>query len=80
MREPDKNKDLVAEIKFLVEQSRHEVAATVNSAITLLYWQIGKRINEEILLYSRADYGKQIVQSLSTQLVMDPSSFSHLYR
>lgn len=65
------NKNLIIEIRTLIELSRKQVAATVNSAITLLYWQIGKRINEEILLHSRADYGKQIVQSLSAQLVTE---------
>lgn len=71
MSELSKNDNLIAEIKSLIEQSRQQVAATVNSAITLLYWQIGKRINEEILLHSRADYGKQIVYTLSAQLVVE---------
>lgn len=71
MSDLNKNNSLIAEIKSLIEQSRQQVAATVNSAITLLYWQIGNRINEEILLHSRADYGKQIVQTLSAQLVVE---------
>jgi len=29
-----------------------------NSALTHLFWQIGKRINDEILQNKRADYGK----------------------
>ncbi|TAD85324.1 MAG: DUF1016 domain-containing protein [Bacteroidetes bacterium] len=62
---------LVAEIKNLIAQSRQQVAVAVNSAITMLHWQIGKRINEEVLLHGRADYGKQIVQTLSAQLVME---------
>jgi hypothetical protein len=33
-----------------------------------LFWQIGKRINDEILLNKRADYGKQIVVTVSRQL------------
>ena len=40
----------------------------VNSAITLLYWQIVKRINEEVLKNQRAEYGEKIMQSLSAQL------------
>ena len=71
MSEMNKNKDLISEIKSLIEQSRQQVAATVNSAITLLYWHIGRRINEEILLHNRAEYGRQIVQSLSAQLVLE---------
>jgi len=61
-------KQLAIEIKQLIAQSREQVAVAVNSAITLLYWQIGKRINEEILLNARAEYGKEIVYTLSTQL------------
>ncbi|MFC0658065.1 PDDEXK nuclease domain-containing protein [Mongoliitalea lutea] len=53
------------------EQSRQQVAAAVNSAITLLYWEIGSRINKEILLNFRAEYGRQIVQTLSSQLVLE---------
>ncbi|MBS1647327.1 MAG: DUF1016 family protein [Bacteroidetes bacterium] len=64
-------KHLAIDIKQLIAQSREQVAVAVNSTITMLYWQIGKRINEEILLRGRADYGKQIVQTLSTQLVSE---------
>jgi hypothetical protein len=34
----------------------------------LLFWQIGTRINIDILDNKRADYGKQIVSHLATQL------------
>jgi len=40
-----------------------------NAALTTLYWQIGKRINDEILKGNRAGYGEQIVSTLSRQLV-----------
>jgi hypothetical protein len=36
--------------------------------LTLLFWQIGFRINETILQNKRAEYGKQIVPTLSAQL------------
>jgi predicted nuclease of restriction endonuclease-like (RecB) superfamily len=71
MNELNKKNDLIVEIKSMIEQSKQQVAASVNAAITLLYWQIGKRINEEILLNSRADYGKQIVHTLSEQLIVE---------
>ncbi|WP_149241724.1 PDDEXK nuclease domain-containing protein [Dyadobacter sp. 32] len=38
------------------------------SSITLLYWSIGKRINQEVLNFNRAEYGKQVVATLSAQL------------
>jgi predicted nuclease of restriction endonuclease-like (RecB) superfamily len=34
----------------------------------LLFWNIGKRINQDILQNKRGDYGKQIVSRLATQL------------
>lgn len=61
-------KQLALEIRQLIEQSRQQVAVAVNSAISMLYWQIGKRINEEVLQNQRAEYGKEIVHTLSTQL------------
>jgi len=62
---------LSEEIKSLIAQSRQNLAVKVNSTISMLYWQIGKRINEEILNEKRAEYGKQIVASLSRQLTME---------
>ncbi|HNY27168.1 MAG TPA: PDDEXK nuclease domain-containing protein [Candidatus Sumerlaeota bacterium] len=63
------NTDLFDEIKGLIEQGRQQVAVTVNATMTMLYWQIGKRINEEVLLEQRAAYGQQIVSTLARQLV-----------
>jgi phosphoribosylformimino-5-aminoimidazole carboxamide ribonucleotide (ProFAR) isomerase len=61
--------DLANEIKSLIEQSKRNVALAINAEITALYWHVGNRINSEILQNERAEYGKQIVQSLSAQLV-----------
>jgi predicted nuclease of restriction endonuclease-like (RecB) superfamily len=65
---PLENKGISSDIKTLIEQSRQNVALSVNSEITLLYWKVGKRINDEILGNERAEYGKQIVLSLAAQL------------
>ena len=65
------NTSLLGQIKALIVQSRQQLAVSVNSALSLLYWQIGKRINEEILINTRADYGQQIMESLSTQLTLE---------
>lgn len=59
---------LLTEITALIEESRGQVARTVNSVLTMLYWQIGKKINDEVLKGGRAEYGKQIVATLSGQL------------
>ncbi|MCP9032875.1 PDDEXK nuclease domain-containing protein, partial [Klebsiella sp. SWET4] len=59
---------LFNELSRLIEQSQLQVAAQVNSALTMLFWHIGCRINQNILQNKRADYGKQIVVTLSRQL------------
>ncbi len=59
------------EIRELIEQSRQQVAVAVNSAMTAMYWNIGKRINEEVLRNQRAEYGKEIIATLSRQLELE---------
>jgi predicted nuclease of restriction endonuclease-like (RecB) superfamily len=61
----------ISEIKTLIEQSKQQLALTVNATLSLLYWQIGKRIKEEILQNQRAEYGKEIVATLSRQLEVE---------
>jgi hypothetical protein len=36
--------------------------------LTILYWQIGSRIRQDILKEKRADYGEKIISTLSRQL------------
>lgn len=54
----DINKNLFAEIKKVIESGRQQVAQAVNVGLTATYWNIGKRIEEDILQNSRAGYGK----------------------
>ncbi len=66
------NTVLVTEIKQLIEQSRQKVAVVVNSEISLLYWNIGKKIKLDILNNKkRAEYGKQIIAVLSQYLTLE---------
>ena len=37
--------------------------------MTMLFWQIGKAVNQKILENKRAEYGKQIIVTLSRHLV-----------
>ena len=62
------DKELFFEIKRMIEAARTVVSQTVNTELTLMYWHIGKRINEEVLKQERAEYGKAIVTKLSRQL------------
>lgn len=59
---------LVADVRSMIEQTRDGVARTVNVGMTLLYWRIGKRIQSEVLQNQRAEYGKEIISTLSRQL------------
>jgi predicted nuclease of restriction endonuclease-like (RecB) superfamily len=65
------NAVIFREIKSFIDQSKQQLAVTVNVSLSLLYWQIGKRINEEVLKEKRAEYGKQIITTLSQQLVLE---------
>ena len=60
---------LYDEISALIEQSRRTIYAQANGTTVLLFWEIGHRINNGVLENKRADYGKQIVSALSTQLM-----------
>lgn len=59
------------DIRKLIEETRQNVATTVNAGLTMLYWKIGKRIYQEILQKDRAEYGAQIVSSLGRQLSIE---------
>jgi predicted nuclease of restriction endonuclease-like (RecB) superfamily len=59
---------LFEELSQLIEHSRQQVVSQANSALTIVFWQVGRRINEEVLENQRAEYGKQIVPTVSAQL------------
>ena len=53
------------------EGARHQVAQAVNAGLTGLYWQIGTRTRQDILKDRRAEYGAEVVATLSRRLVPD---------
>lgn len=67
----DATAPLLAELRQLIEASRRAAAVTVNTAQTQLYWRIGQRIRAEVLGGQRAQYGEEIVATLSRQLTAD---------
>jgi predicted nuclease of restriction endonuclease-like (RecB) superfamily len=77
---------MLAEVRELILTARQSVAQAVNAGLTMLYWQIGTRIHQDILKETRAEYGKEIVQSLSAQLVaefgrgFDEKSLRHMLK
>ncbi|CAG0959759.1 Putative nuclease YhcG [Methanosarcinales archaeon] len=62
---------LLSDICSLIEAARRRVSMAANAEMVLLYWHIGDRIRKDILGMERADYGKQIVQTLSGKLILE---------
>jgi predicted nuclease of restriction endonuclease-like (RecB) superfamily len=61
--------NMFSKISRIIEDARDQVRRNVNSTLVITYWQIGKIIVEEELNGNyRADYGKEILPSLSSQL------------
>ena len=60
---------LLVEIRALIEDSKRYVAQTANSTLNILHWELGLRIQREILQGQRAQYGEEILPTLSAKLV-----------
>ncbi len=66
------NSALLSDIKSVIVEARAHVRQTVNNTMVHAYWQIGRLIVEdEQLGNTRAQYGKNVLKSLSTQLTAD---------
>lgn len=60
---------LFKDLAHIIEQGKQQVTQKVNIVLTLTFWHIGKKINDHILNNERAEYGKEIVSPVATQLV-----------
>lgn len=61
-------KSLFSDLCNIIEKAKNNVASKANYELTMMYWHIGERINRDVLGNQRAEYGKQIVSTVSTQL------------
>ncbi len=61
---------LLGDIRALIEAGREHVAQAVNAGLVLVYWSVGERIRREILANQRAEYGKEILSTLSKELIV----------
>ena len=68
MNQPLSNSELFVEVKDLIQSAKQQAAVAVNAELTLLYWQVGKRIAGEVLKGERAEYGQQVIKTLAKQL------------
>lgn len=55
----------------MIEAARARVGTAANVELTLLYWQVGRRIPSDVLSRERAVYGEEILATLSQQLVAE---------
>lgn len=62
------SKKLIANIIAQIESAKSHVALYTNSALVMLYWNVGKLLNNEILNNNRAEYGEQILPQLAEEL------------
>lgn len=65
---PRRGVGLLEDVRTLIEAAREQTARAVNSSLVGLYWHVGRRIREDVLKEKRAQYGKEIVVTLSRQL------------
>ena len=59
---------LYKDVCFLIENTRHRIATSVNAEACVMNWHIGKRIKEDVLYNKRAEYGKQVIKNLAGKL------------
>ena len=58
-------------IQNIIEKARTKVSTFLNTETTLLNWQIGNYINQQLIQENRADYGDKIIATLSQQLTLN---------
>jgi hypothetical protein len=56
------------ELATMIDAARAQISVTANAALVMLNWRIGHRVRTEVLEGRRAEYGAQIVATLSRQL------------
>jgi hypothetical protein len=59
---------LLADLRTLIHGAREHVASMANSAQTMLYCRVGRRLLKEDLQEGRGAYGKRILATVSQEL------------
>lgn len=59
---------LFTELSILIDKTHKQIINYANSSLVVLFWHVGQKINNDVLLNERAEYGQRIVSTLSTQL------------
>lgn len=67
---------LLSDVRALIDAGHRQTAAAVNAGLVQVYWQVGRRIRDDVLDDERAEYGRRVIARLAERLVPDGSSFS----
>lgn len=59
---------LVSELSALIDGARNRAVTVANATLTTLYWQLGRRVRQELLSNERAAYGKRVVADVADEL------------
>ena len=62
---------LLTDVRQMIMQARESVARAIDSGLTILYWNVGLRVRQDILKEKRASYGEEIVSALGRQLEVE---------
>lgn len=73
---PDKMTELISaslltDVRHMIDAARARAAVAINAELTLLYWQVGRRLRDDMLGGERAGYGQQIVPALAERLTAE---------
>lgn len=59
---------LVDELGAMIDGARRQVVVAANASLCLLHWHLGRRVSEHVLQGKRAEYGAEIVSTVSRHL------------
>ena len=59
---------LYDDVCHIIDGARNRIATYLNTEVCMTNWYVGKRIKEDVLYNQRAEYGKQVVKTLSQKL------------
>ena len=62
------SKEIYTDVAKIIKSAKNRTAIFLNRETTLMYWNIGTRINRDFKTNNRTTYGKKILVTLSQEL------------
>ena len=56
---------IYSKVSGLIQSAQTYLVKSVNSSMIVLYWHIGKTIQEEVIKKEKAEYGEQVIQTVA---------------